>query len=46
VDVHIVEAVIKTGLDDLLAFAQLCLRGKALGRSPFSPFLLAENGVK
>ncbi len=26
VDVHIVEAVIKTGLDDLLAFAQLCLR--------------------
>ena len=26
VDVHIVEAVIKTGLDDLLAFAQLCLK--------------------
>jgi uncharacterized protein YutE (UPF0331/DUF86 family) len=26
VDVRIVEAVIKAGLDDLLAFAQLCLR--------------------
>jgi uncharacterized protein YutE (UPF0331/DUF86 family) len=25
VDVHIVEAVIKTGLADLLAFGQLCL---------------------
>jgi len=26
VDPYIVEAVIKTGLDDLLAFAQICLR--------------------
>jgi uncharacterized protein YutE (UPF0331/DUF86 family) len=26
VDMHIVEAVIKTGLDELLAFAQLCLK--------------------
>jgi uncharacterized protein YutE (UPF0331/DUF86 family) len=26
VDVHIVQAVIEAGLDDLLAFAQLCLR--------------------
>jgi uncharacterized protein YutE (UPF0331/DUF86 family) len=26
VDVHIVQAVIEAGLDDLLTFAQLCLR--------------------
>jgi uncharacterized protein YutE (UPF0331/DUF86 family) len=26
VDVHIVEAVIKTGLDDLVVFGELCLR--------------------
>jgi uncharacterized protein YutE (UPF0331/DUF86 family) len=33
VDMHIVETVIKSGLDDLLAFAQVCL-GRYSRKSP------------